>query len=300
VGNWELGREPTGARRLPGCPPPPSVIARLRSAPLKRRATSKGFQFSPRGRPPPPHCPPLYWNGMASSGGDPSGFIGRGACVMSTAWRDKQHPNLINFIASFLAANSYRLNFRSVSPDFLFNNGGTSVAFVFETNWSSANEAAVFSRVNTLKRQFKHLYVVVVVPTGEANESFNQSYFKYGMELGCPTFVPVCDPEMGFEKIVKIAHARGVCRQQDITTTMKNERAQAVQCMDAFLRVLTSIPGIDGHDANALAQAIGSIEAIAKASKEYILENTDLSTEKAERIVRFFRDPQYYLSPKIN
>jgi ERCC4-type nuclease len=150
------------------------------------------------------------------------------------------------------------------------------------------------------------------------------------MVLGCPTFVPVCDPEMGFEKIVKIAHARGgkslhsflkflarvqvlnrklllityllssVCKQQDIITTMRNERAQAVQCMDAFLRVLTSIPGIDTHDANALAQAIGSIEAIAKASKEFILENTDLSTEKAQRIFRFFRDPQYYLSPKIN
>lgn len=83
-------------------------------------------------------------------------------------------------------------------------------------------------------------------------------------------------------------------------STMRNEREQAVQCMDAFLRVLTSIPGIDNHDANALAQAIGSIEAIAKASKGFILENTDLSTDKAETIVRFFRDPQYYLSPKIN
>ncbi|PAN17828.2 hypothetical protein PAHAL_3G158400 [Panicum hallii] len=237
---------------------------------------------------------------MASSGGDPSGLVGRGVCMMSTSWRDKQHPNLINFMATFLAANSYRLNFLSVSPDFIFNNGGTSVAFVFETNWDSEKEPAVFSRVNTLKRQFKHLYVVVVLPTGEQIESFNQSYFKYGMVLGCPTFVPVCDPEMGFEKIVKIAHARGVCKQQDIITTMRNERAQAVQCMDAFLRVLTSIPGIDSHDANALAQAIGSIEAIAKASKEFILENTDLSTEKAQRIFRFFRDPQYYLSPKIN
>lgn len=29
------------------------------------------------------------------------------------------------------------------------------------------------------------------------------------MELGRPTFVPVQDLEMGFEKIVKIAHARG-------------------------------------------------------------------------------------------
>lgn len=219
---------------------------------------------------------------------------------MSTSWRDKQHPSLINFIAAFLSANSYRLNFLSVPPDFIFNNGGLSVAFVFETDWGPEREASVFSRVSTLKRQFKHLYVVVVVPTAEQNDSFNQSYFKYGMEIGFPTFVPVCDPEMGFEKILKIAHAHGVCKQQDIITTMSNEREQAVQCMDAVLRVLTSIPGIDSHDANALAQAIGSIEAIAKASKGFILENTDLSTEKAERIVRFFRDPHYYLSPKIN
>lgn len=48
-----------------------------------------------------------------------------------------------------------------------------------------------------------------------------------------------------------------------------------------------------------LNQAIGSIEAIAKASKEYILENTDLSAEKAEIITRFFKDPSYYLGPKI-
>lgn len=32
---------------------------------------------------------------------------------------------------------------------------------------------------------------------------------RYGVQLGRPTFVPVRDPEMGFEKIVKIAHARG-------------------------------------------------------------------------------------------
>lgn len=49
-----------------------------------------------------------------------------------------------------------------------------------------------------------------------------------------------------------------------------------------------------------LNQAIGSVEAIAKASKAYILENTDLSADKAEIISRFFRDPKFYLSPKIN
>uniref|UniRef100_A0A0E0A3G8 Phospholipase/carboxylesterase/thioesterase domain-containing protein n=3 Tax=Oryza TaxID=4527 RepID=A0A0E0A3G8_9ORYZ len=211
---------------------------------------------------------------------------GRGVCAMSTSWRDKQQPSLINFIAAFLAANSYRLNFLSISPDFIFNNGELSVAFIFKTNWDCQNEGAVFSRVNMLKRQLKHLYVVVAVPTKEQNESFNRSYHKYGMKLGFPTFVPVTDPEMGFEKIVKIAHALGVCKQQDIISRLKNEREQAVQCTDSFLRVLTSIPGIDNHDANALAQAIGSIEAIAKASKKFILENTDLSTDKAETIVR--------------
>ncbi|KAF6999115.1 hypothetical protein CFC21_015187 [Triticum aestivum] len=230
----------------------------------------------------------------------PAPTPGRGICMMSTAWRDKQEHHLINFIGAFLAANLYRLNFLSISPDFIFNNGGLSVAFIFETSWDCGNAAAVFSRVNALKRQFKNLYVVVSVPTVEQIESFNQSYFKYGMELGSPTFVSVNDPEMGFEMMLKIAHARGVCKQQDISSTMRNEREQAVQCMDAYVRVLTSIPGIDDHDANMLAQAIGSIEAIAKASESSILENTDLSRDKAETIVRFFRDPQFYLSPKIN
>lgn len=70
--------------------------------------------------------------------------------------------------------------------------------------------------------------------------------------------------------------------------------------MDAFLGVVTSIPSIDNHDANSLNQAIGSIEAIAKASKECLLENTDLSADKAETIMRFFREPKFYLSPKFD
>lgn len=49
-----------------------------------------------------------------------------------------------------------------------------------------------------------------------------------------------------------------------------------------------------------LYQAIGSVEAIAKSSKKSITENTDLSAEKAETIERFFRDPKFYLSPKIS
>ncbi|KAH9781635.1 protein PARTING DANCERS-like [Citrus sinensis] len=234
---------------------------------------------------------------------NPSNFASSGCagvCMMSSKWRDEQHPSFINFISSFLSANSFRLNFVLVAPDFIFNCGGMSISFVFITNWDCHNTAVVFSRIKKLKEQFAHFYVVLALPTREQNDSFVRSYFKYGMELGRPTFVPVQDSEMGFEKIIKIAHSRGVCKRQDAISKLKAERRRAVQTMDVFLRVVTSIPLIDNHDANALNQAIGSIEAIAKASKTYILENTDLSAEKAEMIVRFFRDPKLYLSPKIN
>ncbi|KAJ0024706.1 hypothetical protein Pint_07636 [Pistacia integerrima] len=249
---------------------------------------------------------------------------GAGVCMMSSTWRDEQHPSFINFISSFLSANSFRLNFVRIAPDLIFNCGGLSISFIFATNWNCDNIEPVFSRVKKLKEQFAHLYVVVSLPTRDQNDSFVRSYFKYSMELGRPTFVPVQDIEMGFEKIVKIAHSRGgivllyearfsfhsgsllytrysaACKQQDAISKMKTERRQSVQGMDIFLGVITSIPSIDYHDANALNQAIGSIEAIAKASKEYILENTDLSADKAEMIVRFFRDPKFYLNPKIN
>ncbi|XP_028063627.1 protein PARTING DANCERS isoform X3 [Camellia sinensis] len=194
-----------------------------------------------------------------------------GVCMMSNTWKDEQHPPFINFISSFLSANSFRLNFVPIAPDFIFNCGGLSVAFMFVTNWDCNDSLPIFCRVQKLKGQFANLYVVVTLPTKEQNDSFVCSYFKYGMELGGPIFVPVQDLEMGFEKILKIAHARGVCKRQDAVSKLKDE----------------------------LNQAIGSIEAIAKASKEFILENTDLSADKAETIMRFFRDPKFYLSAKI-
>ncbi|RVW82913.1 Protein PARTING DANCERS [Vitis vinifera] len=210
-----------------------------------------------------------------------------GVCMMRNTWRDEQHPSFINFISSFLKANSFRLNFVPIAPVILF--------------------LCLSSMVKKLKEQFAHLYIVVTLPTREQNDSL------LGMELGRPTFVPVQDMEMGFEKIVKIAHARGVCKRQDVISKLRAEplsylnlpflvskEEESVQGMDVFLRVITSIPGIDNHDANSLNQAIGSIKAIAKASKDYILENTDLSSDKAETITRFFRDPKFYLSPKIN
>ncbi|KAI3875063.1 hypothetical protein MKW98_019636 [Papaver atlanticum] len=211
----------------------------------------------------------------------PSPGVG-GVCMMQTKWRDEQHPSLIHSISSFLAENSFKLNFVPISPDFIFNCGGLSVAFLFLTNWDCNITSSIFSRVQKLKGQFAHFYVIVTLPTQEQNDSFTRSYFKYGMELGKPAFVPVQDLEMGFEKIVRIAHSRGVL------------------VMDQFVKVVTSIPGINNHDANMLYAAIGSIQAISQASKSLILEKTDLSAEKADTITIFFRDPNFYLSAKLN
>ncbi|XP_038884566.1 protein PARTING DANCERS isoform X2 [Benincasa hispida] len=216
---------------------------------------------------------------------------GGGVCLMSNVWRDEQHPSFINFMSNFLCTNSFRLNFVPIVPDLIFNCGGLSVAFAFLTSWDCSNTSPIYSRVQKLKKQFANFYVVVVLPTKEQNDSFVQSYFRNGMEIGKPPFVAVQDIEMGFEKIVKIAHSRGACKQQDVILKLRTERKRSVQVMDAFRRVMSSVPGLDDHDANS---------AIAKASKEYILENTDLSVEKAERIRSFFRDPKLYLSPKIN
>ncbi|KAF8086383.1 hypothetical protein N665_0628s0033 [Sinapis alba] len=224
-----------------------------------------------------------------------------GVCIMSNAWKDEQDPSLITFISAFLCSNSFRLNFVSISPDLIFNCGGVSIAFVFVTKWDDCcNAASIFNRVKRLKTQFARLYVVATLSTKEQNDSFMRSYFQYGMEFGKPAFVPVTDAEMGFEKIVKIAHSRGVCKQQRVASKIKVERKRTVQDTDMFIRVLASIPNISKHDANSLYLAIGSIEATAKISKEDILTNTDLSSDKAEMLNRFFQDPEFYLSPKFN
>ncbi|KAK7258176.1 hypothetical protein RIF29_32680 [Crotalaria pallida] len=222
-----------------------------------------------------------------------------GVCLMRNAWKEDQHPSFINFISTFLSANSFRLKLSPIAPDFVFNCGGLSVAFIFVTNWDCNNVSPIFDRVQKLKTQFARFYVVVTLPAKEQVDSFTLSYFKFGMVIGKPTFVPVQDLEMGFEKMIKIAHSCGVYKQQGIGEKLKAERKQLVQGMDCYLKVVTSIPGIDNHDANALSQTIGSIQTIAKASKEQILENTDLSYDKAEMISRFLGDEKVYLNPKI-
>ncbi|KAF9623623.1 hypothetical protein IFM89_003550 [Coptis chinensis] len=87
------------------------------------------------------------------------------------------------------------------------------------------------SPVQKLKGQFGNLYVIIAPPTTEQNDSFVRSYFK--------------------QVDVTIALLGIVCKRRDAISKLKVEREQLVERMDSFLRVVTSIPGIDKHNANA-------------------------------------------------
>lgn len=39
--------------------------------------------------------------------------------MMRTTWRDEQHPSFVDFISSFLSANSIRLNFVPIAPVYM-------------------------------------------------------------------------------------------------------------------------------------------------------------------------------------
>ncbi|CAH8252098.1 unnamed protein product [Arabidopsis lyrata] len=130
---------------------------------------------------------------------------------MSNAWKDEQAPSLISFISAFhRKLFPPKLCLNPPCFDLIFNCGGVSIASVFVTKWDCSNVASIFNRVKRLKGQFAQLYVVATLSTKEQSDSFMRSYFQYEMEFGKPAFVQVTDAEMGFEKIVKIAHSRGV------------------------------------------------------------------------------------------
>lgn len=219
--------------------------------------------------------------------------------MMNVKWRDR-HPHLLHSLSSLLHAASYRLNFLPIEPDFIFNTAGLSIAFIFIASWESEDDTtATFGRIEKMKAQFGHFYVIATIKTNDDNRRFIDSYFKSGLAIGKPTFIPVRNAFMGFEKMLKLALVHGEIKRHDVVAKINIEREQSVQSVEACISALTAIPGIDTHDAHTLMQGLGSIEAISKASQKAILESTDLCAEKAETIVKFFNDPQYYLRPNI-
>lgn len=57
--------------------------------------------------------------------------------------------------------------------DFIFNNGGLSVAFIFETSWDCGNGAAVFSRCDTLSCYVVQQHAAMIVHCNDRNGGFS-------------------------------------------------------------------------------------------------------------------------------
>ncbi|KEH37912.1 hypothetical protein MTR_2g451120 [Medicago truncatula] len=69
-----------------------------------------------------------------------------GVCLMRNAWKEDQRPSFIDFMSTFLSANSSLLSFVTISTD------------------CSNNVALIFSRVHKLKTQFSRFDVVITLP----------------------------------------------------------------------------------------------------------------------------------------
>ncbi|CAN6558544.1 unnamed protein product [Malus baccata var. baccata] len=180
---------------------------------------------------------------------------GGGVFMMSNTWRDEQHPSFINFISAFL--------------DFIFNCGGSSVAFVFVTSLESTAISQLFGRVEKLKMQFPTLCVVITLPTMEQDDLFVRSSLKFGMELGMPTLVLVKDLE-----------------QENVTAQLKAERKQTVQAPGIFQRVIKAIPGIDTPDTNASNHEAFSTPLIVTD----LAKSRVVAIEKSDDIQRRYND----------
>ncbi|KAK6940376.1 hypothetical protein RJ641_029907 [Dillenia turbinata] len=83
--------------------------------------------------------------------------------MMSTKWWDQHPPSVINFISSFLSANSFCLNIVQIAPDFIFICGGLFVAFVCITNCDVNNSAFILNRIQNLKEPLANFYAVSLV-----------------------------------------------------------------------------------------------------------------------------------------
>eukprot|EP00249_Psilotum_nudum_P017864 c26528_g1_i2 orf=333-803(-) len=100
-----------------------------------------------------------------------------GICLCSTAWREG-HPDLACLLSSMLESSPYRMKFQSIVPDFIFNSGGISVAFVLLIDWTDENLQRTFERSAKIKERFRNCHVILTVPSDEVNQSFLRSYFR--------------------------------------------------------------------------------------------------------------------------
>ncbi|KAH7306896.1 hypothetical protein KP509_22G036300 [Ceratopteris richardii] len=219
-----------------------------------------------------------------------------GICLGNVHWKNS-NPSLAQRLELMLDSSGYRVRFLTIAPDFIFNSMGLS-AFLLIIEWNEDTITAALDRAGKIRRTFRNCYAIYSVSSNEANESFLDAYFRSKtFEIAMPPFIPVNDGQMALERMLNLADVHAECKRQGTVSQVDNEREDLVCSNDAFVVAISSIHGLTPHDANTLQQGIGSIEEIMAASKEDILDNTDLSAEKADAVVKFFHDPPFYMNP---
>ncbi|MCO5597263.1 hypothetical protein L7F22_051339 [Adiantum nelumboides] len=223
-----------------------------------------------------------------------------GICLGNVHWKNS-NPSLAQLLASMLDSSGYRLRFLTIAP--VQKTGcpfvGISVAFILMTEWNEDTISATLDRVGKIRKLFRNCYVIFAVSSNEANQCFINAYFRSkSIEIAMPPFIPVTDGPMALERMLNVAYVHaGMVNFSFVATQCFLLREELVCSSEAFVAAISSIRGLSPHDANTLQQGIGSIEEIMGASKEEIMENTDLSAEKAEAMAKFFHDAEYYMTP---
>ncbi|KAG0609475.1 hypothetical protein M758_8G187000 [Ceratodon purpureus] len=213
-----------------------------------------------------------------------------GVWLCSAPWRDA-NLDLVPGLESLLRASNCNLKFipgSFTTPDFIATiASGSTVAFIVVTNAAYLSSSNLWKRVTRMGTIFQTSYVLVTISSEDEKAAFNDAYFSL-VESDNTPLLQIPDKTMAGEMMMELAVGHAELKRQGRSAFEKLEREKFVSTDEAYVTTITSIWGLDTHDANSLLAGIGCIQDVANASEEEILRKTDLSVEKARTIVSFF------------
>ncbi|CAM6099426.1 unnamed protein product [Calypogeia fissa] len=212
-------------------------------------------------------------------------------CIARTALRDTD-PHSISSLSSTLEASGYRLKFSSISPDFIFNNAGASVAFIVFLQRDQLEGPEAWDRVLKMANNFQRSLLMITVPINE-DARFIEVCLSNRHKLRKTFVMPIRDWSMALRQMVQMADGHAASKHHDSIPFESAEQLEFVNSSDAVIHAICSIPGLELHDAHSLLYGMGSLEAISQATAESLKKHTDLSHEKAVAVVEFFRNDGY-------
>ncbi|BBN16728.1 hypothetical protein MPTK1_7g08790 [Marchantia polymorpha subsp. ruderalis] len=216
-------------------------------------------------------------------------------CIASSQWK-AANLQLLTSLSSALESSGYRLKFSSISPDFIFNQSGVSVAFIVALSWEQLATSTAWDRLAKMDGNFQRSYLLTPL---SSDERFIELYFRYKQRTWKPLLIPIRDWNMALKTMLVMVSAHAESKQQDAVSPVVIEQLEFVSSTEAVEHALCAIPGLEVHDVHSLMYGIGPIEAISQASAETILEFTDLSKEKARGVEEFFGNEIYNRTPVL-